>query len=550
MKRGKIFLLKTVKFCGLLMFICYSIAVCVANVLYYKYEKKEVYFFPKINFGIDIVGGNQLTVSIDVSGAMQDAINNNQEFLLHYCEDKKFKCNFSQNKDGNFLVTVTKQSLLEHTGLQKQISKDAYEFKKEQKQFVKELRSYIDVMYDIDVVKSDEKSFIIRANINQKGFKKMLSDITDKTILILKNRIDGVGVNEIAVQRYGSDKIVILVPRGVDISRIKNIINTTAKLDFYLMDSTHIFSKLPEKIMKDHIILPSYTTATRKSDVVYMVENKPALNGDCISNVQPVIDGISNSINFRMNSSGAKKFSEITKNNIGRLLAIVLDGKVLMAPIINTQIVGGGGSITGHFSSQEVKDLSVLLRSGSLPAKISIISERLLGSMFDKNVFSFAGIVVLLCLVVVVFFMVSRYRGLGLIVPVSLLLNFIFTITIISVFNFTLTLPGIAGLVLMLGMATDANILIYEKMKELKRQNIEDPKTIIKNSFSKAFKTILDSNITTIIAGIALFSFGGSFIKGFSITLVFGILCSMFTSVNITKMIIDKVYSKRKAIII
>lgn len=530
------------------MFVCYSVAVFVANILYYKCGKKEVYFFPKINFGIDIVGGNQLTLSIDVSGAVQNVINNNQEFLLHYCEDKKFKCNFSQNEDGGFLVTIAKSSL-KRADLQKQPSKNAHEFK-EQKQFIKELRSYMDAVYDIDVVKSNEKFFIVRANINQKGFKKMLSDITDKTILILKNRIDGVGINEIAVQRYGSDKIVILVPRGVDILRIKNVINTTAKLDFYLMDSTHIFSKQPERIMKDHIILPSYTTDTRKSDAVYMVENKPALNGDCISNVQPVIDGIRNSINFRMNATGAKKFSEITKNNIGRLLAIALDGKVLMAPIINTQIVGGGGSITGHFSSQEVKDLSVLLRSGSLPTKISIISERLLGSVFDKSVFSYAGIIVLLCLLVVVFFMILRYRSFGLIIPVSLLLNFMFTITIISVFSFTLTLPGVAGLVLMLGMATDANILIYEKMKELKRQNIEDPKIIIKNSFSKAFKTILDSNITTIIAGIALFSFGGSFIKGFSITLVFGILCSMFTSVNITKMIIDKVYGKRNAIVI
>ena len=302
--------------------------------------------------------------------------------------------------------------------------------------------------------------------------------------------------------------------------------------------------------MKDHVILPSYKAMGADSGLMYMVESKPALNGDCISDVRPVIDGISNSINFRMNSVGAKKFAEITKNNIGRLLAIVLDGKVLMAPIINMQIVGGGGSITGHFSSQEVQDLSVLLRSGSLPTEISIVSERMLGSIFEQNTFSSAGVVVLLCLLLVVFLMVLRYRGFGLIVPIALLLNLVFTMTIVSVFSFTLTLPGIAGLVLMLGMATDANILIYEKMKELKRQNIEDPKTIIKNSFSNAFKTILDSNITTMVAGIALFSFGGSFIKGFSITLIFGILCSMFTSVNITKMIIDNVYSRRKVIII
>jgi preprotein translocase subunit SecD len=246
-----------------------------------------------------------------------------------------------------------------------------------------------------------------------------------------------------------------------------------------------------------------------------------------------------------MNSSGAKKFSEITKNNIGRLLAVVLDDRVLMAPMINMQIVGGNGSITGQFSVQEVQDLSILLRSGSLPAKISIINERSLSSVFDGNMLSKAAISAVVSLFVVAVILNLRYRVLGMIAVLVLLLNLLFIIMIISVFGFTLTLPGIAGLILTLGMATDANILIYERIKELKKQGINDTRTIIKNSFSKSFNTILDSNITTILAGITLFSFGGSFIKGFSVTLIIGILCSLFTAVKITKIIIERVYCKR-----
>jgi preprotein translocase subunit SecD len=183
-----------------------------------------------------------------------------------------------------------------------------------------------------------------------------------------------------------------------------------------------------------------------------------------------------------------------------------------------------------------------------LPAKITIINEKQLGSIFDKQVLSSAFIAVLICMTCVLLVMVARYRHFGCIAFIALILNFLLTFSILSLFGFTLTLPGIAGFVLMLGMAIDANILIYEKMKDLKRQGVNMPDTLIKNSFSKAIGTILDSNITTMIAGIALFSFGGSFIKGFSITLIFGLLCSIFTSVNITRMIIEEIYKNRKTI--
>lgn len=529
---------KIAKIFILMAIICYSLSVCVANIFYYKYKKEEIFLLPKINFGIDIVGGNQITVSIDVDDVIKELKNNSKDFISNYCKETKFNCIIQDKviKDG-FLIKITKNN----------VSKKLDENAKHRKLFIRELRKNIIDTYDVEVVKNDEKDFIIKTYITPKNFNRVFADTTDKTIAVLKNRIDGVGVKEISVQRYGNNKIVILVPESVNMSRIKDIINRTAKLDFHLMDSIHIFAQKPKQIMKDHVFLQSYKPINGRH-IIYMVESKAVLSGSCISNVQPVIDGISNSINFRLNSVGAKKFSEITKNNIGRLLAIVFDGKVLMAPMINTQIAGGSGSITGNFSSQEVQDLSVLLRSGSLPAKISISSERLLNSIFNKHMLSSFACATCVCLLLIICLMIMRYKELGFVVFITLFLNFIFIITVISIFDFTLTLPGIAGLILMLGMATDSNILIYEKMKELKRNGINDGKTIIKNSFSKAIRTILDANITTIIAGIALFGFGGSFIKGFSITLIFGIFCSLFTSINMTKIIINEIYNIRKKI--
>ena len=548
---------KMLKFGSLLAFVFYSITICIFNIFYFKYNKSELFFFPKLNFGIDIAGGKQLTAMIDVSDVIFDLKNSNYDFLKNHCRDNNFNCDIDVGDD-RFIIkvrkNVTKNNITNDNlvgGFFKKKDENKVNNKREQakqlkqvkKQFINEIRNILN-MYYVEVVENNNNNLIISAKISNDNIEKVISDATDKAIVILKNRIDGIGVKEISIQRYGSDKIVILVPNGVDVERIKNIIHATAKLNFHLMDRTHIFSQKPKQLMKNHILLPSYKPENGVN-IFYMVEKNYALKGDCILNAQPNIDGISNSINFRMNSIGAKKFAEITKNNIGRLLAIVLDGYVIMAPMINTQIVGGNGSITGQFSVQEVQDLSILLRSGSLPAKISIINERSLNSVFDSNMLSKVAISATISLFVVAVILYLRYSVLGMIAVLVLLLNLLFIITIISVFGFTLTLPGIAGLILTLGMATDANILIYEKIKELKKHGINDTRTIIKNSFSKSFSTILDSNVTTILAGIALFSFGGSFIKGFSVTLIIGILCSLFTAVKITKIIIERVYCKK-----
>lgn len=532
--------IKPAKISLLAMLVLYAGSLFIANIFYYKNNTKEISFLPKINFGIDIVGGNQLTIAIDTKDVIKTQLVSNKEFIESYCKDNKFECKI-ETKDTNLIVNVIQS-------IKKEIKNNPKILKDNKKQFIRQLRQILP-LYELEVANNDNGDFTIEVNMTQKTHDAIIAETTDKAIAILKNRIDGVGVKEISVQRYGYDKIVILIPNGVNVDRIKSVIKTTAKLNFHLMDKMHIFYQKPPKIAKNHIIYPSYDTHNAyNTTLYYLMEEQPVLGGDSIANAQPNMDGLSIAINFRLNATGAKKFANITKNNVGKLLAIVLDEKVLMAPMINTPIVGGNGSITGNFTYQETQDLSVMLSSGSLPAKITIINERQLSSIFDKDVLSKASTSVIICFCLVGFILSLRYKHFGSIAFLALILNFLFTLTIISLFGFTLTLPGLAGFVLMLGMACDANILIYEKMKEYKKQGITQPETIIKNGFAKAIHTILDANITTIIAGIALFGFGGSFIKGFSITLIFGIICSIFTAVNITKMIINELYKNRKSL--
>ena len=544
---------QVVKAVFLLVAVLYFASLFVANLLYFKYDKQEFVLFPKINFGIDIVGGRQLTIAIDTSGVIDENVENVKEFTANFCKEKNADCvinSGNREKEGYFVGV--KMYFKQKDG--DKLVGSSKEADKITKEATKDLRNIFN-QFGVKVVKNSFPELELEIIISKDAMAKIVADTTDKAITILKNRIDGVGVKEITVQRYGTDKIVILIPSGVDIDGIKNVVNTTAKLEFYLMDKQHIFYYKPKEFLKNHKLLPLYRSGSigqqnqnETNGVFYLVEDKAVLSGESIASVQPNIDGINNAINFRMNANGAKKFGEITSNNRGRLLAIVLDGKVLMAPMINVAILNGSGSITGHFSADEVVNLSVLLRSGSLPANVSIVNEKQLGSIFDKNILSRVSNIVVCLIAVSMTMMFLRYRVVGLLTIVSLVLNFFFTFGIMSIFGFTLTLPGIAGFILMLGMATDANILIYEKMKDVARKGIKYKESVISNGFSRAIGTILDANITTIIAGIALFSFGGSFIKGFSITLIFGILCSIFTSVNITRMIIEFIYRKKNYI--
>ncbi|MEN9782545.1 MAG: preprotein translocase subunit SecD [Pseudomonadota bacterium] len=357
-----------------------------------------------------------------------------------------------------------------------------------------------------------------------------------KLIEIIQKRINSFGVKEIAIEKYGNDRLTFLIPYGVDYESIKKMISTSAKLSFHIVDRNGIVNNQNQKVKDGFSIVPNLD---KQKDTYYVINSKEELDGSSIADAFPANDGFNNVISFKLNDVGGKKFGEITRKNVGRMMAIILDGNVLMAPVINTPILGGSGMITGNFKPSEAREIAILLKSGSLPIKLSVIEEKQVSSSLNKNTLSKMIPALILSFSVLLIFLVQRYKIFGAISFFTLFLNMTLTFAFLVICGFNFSLSCIAGFVLMLGMAIDANILIYEKMKEIIKNGVNEKFSIVEHGFKGAMSAILDANITTVIAAIALFIFGNSFMRGFAITLIIGTVCSLFTAVVLTKKIVE-----------
>jgi protein-export membrane protein SecD len=314
------------------------------------------------------------------------------------------------------------------------------------------------------------------------------------------------------------------------------MISTSAKLSFHIVDRNGIVNNQNQKVKDGFSIVPNLD---KQKDTYYVINSKEELDGSSIADAFPANDGFNNVISFKLNDVGGKKFGEITRKNVGRMMAIILDGNVLMAPVINTPILGGSGMITGNFKPSEAREIAILLKSGSLPIKLSVIEEKQVSSSLNKNTLSKMIPALILSFSVLLIFLVQRYKIFGAISFFTLFLNMTLTFAFLVICGFNFSLSCIAGFVLMLGMAIDANILIYEKMKEIIKNGVNEKFSIVEHGFKGAMSAILDANITTVIAAIALFIFGNSFMRGFAITLIIGTVCSLFTAVVLTKKIVE-----------
>jgi preprotein translocase subunit SecD len=489
--------------------ICYSFIVFFINL---QNHEKDISFIPKINFGIDIKGGSQLTVAIDDTNIIV-----NRYKAIYQEIDREINLRSFSNEISAEKIIISYPNK-----------------EKADIMYTKILNTINKIDNRLKVTKSAKNIEIGYSNDER---KKIRTESIDKAIFILKNRIDSIGVKEIVVQKYSIDKLNILIPQSSSIEKIKRIISQTANLTFHLVEKV-ITNSDKDKLVKSKKLLQSY-----KGNYYYILEKDTDLTGEYIVDARFSNENMSNAILFRFNKAGARKFAQITSENIGKSLAIAIDSKVIMAPIINEPIIGGNGSITGKFSIEEANEISILLRSGSLPVSLNIIEEKNIDSAISTNAIKSYQFASLCGIIGVMFFMFLRYKSLGIIASVALLVNLTLTFMIMAIFGFTLTIPGIAGLILMLGMAVDANVLIYEKLREL--QSLQSSGNLIQQAFSGAYSAIIDSNITTIVAAIALFGFGGSFIKGFAVTLIIGILCSIFTAVNLTKFMTFKVLGNK-----
>ena len=371
--------------------------------------------------------------------------------------------------------------------------------------------------------------------------EKLASD--DRTVRqsleIIRRRIDEVGTREPTIQRQGSDRILIQVPGIGSAAELKEIIGTTAQLTFNPVVSRGSDADASAGI--GNKVIPSID----EPGTYYTVESAPVVTGEELVDAQPAFDQNGQpAVNFRFNTAGARKFGDYTAQNIGAPFAIVLDDEVISAPVIRSHIPGGSGIITGNFSVEDSTQLAVLLRAGALPAELQFLEERTIGPELGQDSIDAGKVATVVAFAAVLVFMVLSYGLFGFFANIALILNIALIFGALSLIGGTLTLPGIAGIVLTVGMAVDANVLIFARIRE-EMANGVTPHAAINAGYDRAFLTILDANITTLLVGLVLFAFGSGPVKGFAVTLSIGILTSMFTAIVGTRAIVNLIYGGR-----
>jgi len=363
-----------------------------------------------------------------------------------------------------------------------------------------------------------------------------------KALEIIRNRIDEFGVKELSVYRQGTDEIVVQLPGVTDRERARDLIGKTALLEFKLVeDSQDLYAKALEGQVPD-----GYELKDVDKEKI-LLSQKTLLTGDTLVNAEVKFDQSRFNepyVAIEFNAKGSSVFSEITGANIGKRLAIVLDGKVHSAPRINERIPSGKASITGRFTVEEASDLAIILRAGTLPAPIYIEEERTVGPLLGRDSINSGIRASLIGLILIFIFMVVYYLFAGMIASFAMLLNFVIILGTLGWIHTTLTLPGIAGMILTIGMAVDANVLIFERMRE-EMATGKHMRSVISFGYDKAYSAILDSNITTLIAAALLFQFGSGPIKGFGVTLSIGLMASMFTGIFVTRIIFELISTNK-----
>jgi len=366
----------------------------------------------------------------------------------------------------------------------------------------------------------------------------------DQALEIIRNRIDQFGVSEPEITLQGTDQILVQLPGVRDPQRAINLIGQTALLEFRLVDEEgNIDEALKGNIPPGDMILyqrsvDPQTGAARK--IPFLLKEKTLMTGEFIKDARVSLDSQFHEsyVAMEFTDIGAKLFEQITGANVKKRLAIILDNNVYSAPEIRERIAGGRAQITGRFTTEEANDLAVVLRSGALPAPVKILEQRTVGPSLGQDSIHKGIVSTLISAALVVLFMIGYYKFSGVIADVALILNIVITMAVLALFRATLTLPGIAGLVLSVGMAVDANILIHERIKEELRFG-KTVRAAIDQGYHRAFSAIIDSNLTTLISGIILYQFGTGPVKGFAVTLSIGILANIFTAVYITRVIFD-----------
>ena len=469
-------------------------------------------FSKNIKLGLDLQGGSYLLLEIDNGPVITQKLQSKLLELKRYFKDKGLILkNFTVDKDSIFF-----ESNSENVNEVKNILDDD---NSEINQYFPQYKSH-----QFDLV---EVNNIFKLTLSKYGLVLLKNSSLDQAIEIVRRRVDEIGTNEPNILKRGNDRILVELPGLEDPGRIKSLLGKTANLTFQFITQNSEQSFGTEMLKFED-----------GSDEA-MVSKRIILGGDNLVDAKPSMDTQSNEtvVSFSLDRVGAKKFGKATSTGVGKRLAIVLDGKIISAPTVQEPIIGGSGQITGNFTFQSATDLSLLLRSGALPAPLNIIEERTVGPDLGQDSINSGLTSLIIGFLLVVVFMTYKYRVFGVIANISLIINLFLLVGILTLFEATLTLPGIAGIILTVGMAVDANVLIYERIKE-EISNEKNKVIAFDSGYVKSKTTILDANITTLIASLLLFVFGSGPIKGFSITLSLGVIASMFTALMLTNLLV------------
>ena len=463
----------------------------------------------KINLGLDLQGGAHLLLQVKIENVIEDYMLNLSETVRQGLKKQRIVASAPEIKDDALIIRLRDPE--NNESLRKIIQ-----------------RSYPDLIID------SNRQGEFRISLTEPTLRTLQSEAISRSIEVIRRRIDETGTREPLIQRQGANRIVVQLPGAKDPEALKTLIGKTAKLSFHLTNDNA--DPLSNIVPIGYRKLPSGKKDALGNPLEYhIVTTRALVSGENLRDSSATFDQNNQpAVEFTFDAAGGFKFGNITSKNVGRSLAIILDDEVISAPRIQSAIIGGSGIITGNFSVAEANQLAILLRAGALPAGLEIIEERTVGPGLGSDSVEAGKIAFTIGLIAVALFMFAVYGVFGIFANLSLAINIILIFGVISFLQATLTLPGIAGIILTIGMAVDANILIFERIREEYR-NGRKSLDAIDSGFSRAFSTILDANITTLIAAFLLFILGVGPIKGFAVTLSIGVFTSVFCAVMLSR---------------
>jgi preprotein translocase subunit SecD len=479
---------------------------------------------PKIQLGLDLQGGTHLLLEVKLQEAVKTSLRRRADDLQREAKDNKLTPPLvSQNPEGSLVIKLTDPA--ERSAFQDLMSR---------------------AFPDLTVAPVANQGGAYVANFTLAEAAQIRTNAMDQALETIRNRIDQLGVRETTVAREGENDILVQLPGIQDPERAKELIGKTAVLEFKLLDDKHAVADAVRQGAPagDEIL---YGPPQAGGPTPYLVESPVLMTGDVVTDARVREGGRIEGpyVEVRLNRRGTDIFAALTAQNVGRNLAIVLDGTVYSAPVIKEPIPGGDVQITGNFSFEEAHNLAIVLRSGSLPAPVEIIEERTVGPSLGRDSIRQGELSFVVGALAVLAFMAIYYSGAGLLADLGLTLNILLLVCVMAALQATLTLPGIAGIVLTLGMSVDANVLVNERMREELRAG-KSPREAVKTGYERAWSAIRDSNISTFVAGLILFQFGTGPVKGFAVTLCVGVMTGVFSCFVVTRAWYDWKISMRR----